>query len=238
MALEAQMSLPTGNFGNILAAYYAGEMGIPVNKFICASNENNVLTDFINTGVYDLGREFIHTSSPSMDILISSNLERLLYHVAGNDGDKVKELMEALGTEKKYEIDEKMKEGMARFVGGFANVDQVSDAIGKLFREDGYLIDTHTAVGYCVYADYREKTGDKTPTLLASTASAYKFAESVAKALGLPEEKDGFAYIEAVAKATGVPVPYGLKDLENKPVLHDRVVTVPEMPQAVLDALK
>ena len=230
--------VPTGNFGNILAAYYAGEMGIPVNKFICASNENNVLTDFINTGVYDLGREFIHTSSPSMDILISSNLERLLYHVAGNDGDKVKELMEALGTEKKYEIDEKMKEGMAKFVGGFANVDQVSDAIGKLFREDGYLIDTHTAVGYCVYADYREKTGDKTPALLASTASAYKFAESVAKALGLPEEKDGFAYIDAVAKATGVPVPYGLKDLESKPVLHDRVVAIPEMPQAVLDALK
>ena len=229
--------VPTGNFGNILAAYYAGCMGIPVNKFICASNENNVLTDFLNTGVYDLHRDFHHTSSPSMDILISSNLERLLYHFSGNDGNMIKGLMESLGTEKEYTVPPVIGEKLDKFYGGFADVDSVSAMIGKMYKEEGYLMDTHTAVGYCVYEDYRAKTGDETPTLLASTASAYKFAESVAKAIGLPEEANGFEYIKAVNKATGVPVPYGLKDLENKEVLHKGVVEVPDMPDAVWNAV-
>ena len=173
-----------------------------------------------------------------MDILISSNLERLLYLLSGCNGEEIKGLMEALATEKKYTVSDTIKEKLGKFYGGFATVDQVSDAIGRLYREEGYLMDTHTAVGYEVYEAYRKSTGDETPALLASTASAYKFAESVAKALGLPEEKDGFAYIRAVHEATGVEVPYGLKDLETRPVIHDRVVEIGEMEQAVLDALE
>lgn len=230
--------VPTGNFGNILAAYYAGKMGIPVGKLICASNKNKVLTDFFNTGVYDINREFYLTNSPSMDILISSNLERLLYHLSGNDGAEIKGLMEALETEKKYEVSAKIKEGLADFYGGFASVEETNAAIGDMYEKYGYLMDTHTAVAYKVYQDYVAETGDKTPTLIASTASAYKFADSVAKSIGLGEEANGFEYVKALAAKTGVRVPAGLKDLENKPVRHTGVIEVPEMPKAVEESVK
>lgn len=229
--------VPTGNFGNILAAYYAYKMGIPVNRFICASNENKVLTDFINTGIYDIRREFHLTNSPSMDILISSNLERLLYHLSGDDGEQIKALMEDLDGKKVYEVSDKIKEGLKVFYGGFATVEETNETIGKVYKEAGYLMDTHTAVAYKVYEDYKNATGDKIPAVIASTASPYKFADSVAKAIGLAECKDGFEYVRKVNEATGVPVPLGLKDLDKKPVLHTGVLDIDQMAQAVKDCL-
>ena len=235
---KVNIVVPTGNFGNILAAYYAGKLGIPVNRFICASNKNKVLTDFFNTGVYDINREFYLTNSPSMDILISSNLERLLYHLSGNDGGEIRALMEALDTKKHYEVSDKIKDGMKDFCGGFATVEETNEAIGRMYSEHGYLMDTHTAVAYKVYEDYVKETGDNTPTLIASTASAYKFADSVAHSIGLGEEKNGFEYVKALAAETGVRVPAGLKDLENKPVRHTGVIETDQMMQAVEDSVK
>jgi len=235
---KVNITVPTGNFGNILAAYYAGKMGIPVNKLICASNKNQVLTDFFNTGVYDINREFYLTNSPSMDILISSNLERLLYHLSGNNGEEIKALMTALDTEKRYEVSAKIKEGLADFVGGTASVEETNETIGKMYAEHEYLIDTHTAVAYKVYQDYVKGTGDETPTLIASTASAYKFADSAALSIGLGEEANGFEYVKALAAKTGVRVPAGLKDLENKPVRHESVIEVADMIKAVEESVK
>ena len=240
--------VPTGNFGNILAAYLAGKMGVPVGKLICASNENNVLTDFIRTGVYDARRDFHLTSSPSMDILISSNLERLLYLLEGRDGQAVGRWMEALEKEKVYEVSAGVKEGLQDFYGGFCDEEQTAAAIAALWNEDRYLVDTHTAVAYKVYEDYVAETGDKTPAVIASTASAYKFAPNVAQALGigagkvktmlgLEGEPSGFDYVKALEKYTGVKVPYGLKDLENKPVRHETVCDKDEMAAAVMEAL-
>ena len=217
--------VPTGNFGNILAAYYAKEMGVPIRKFICASNENKVLTDFINSGVYDAKRDFILTSSPSMDILISSNLERLLYHLAEGNSRQVASLMRSLDSEGFYEVSGRVKEGLSAFHGGCADMQTSHACLAKLYEEEGYLIDTHTAVGYSVYLDYVEKTGDYTKTIIASTASPYKFAGNVAKTLGLAEEPDEFAYIKEIFEMSKVPVPNGLKDLDKQPVLHDCVIS-------------
>lgn len=230
--------VPTGNFGNILAGYYAKQMGIPVNKFICASNENKVLTDFINTGVYDIKRDFYLTNSPSMDILISSNLERLLYHLSGGNGDEIKGLMENLDLQKCYEVSDKIKAAMVDFYGGYADVDTTNQTIGEMYEHHEYLMDTHTAVAYKVYEDYKKTTGDKTPTIIASTASAYKFAESVAKSIGLGEEENGFKYVEALAAKTGVQVPKGLKDLDKKTVRHTGVIDVDQMQDTVENCVK
>ena len=230
--------VPTGNFGNILAAWYAGQMGVPVNRFICASNKNRVLTDFFETGVYDTHREFYLTNSPSMDILISSNLERLLYHLSGDDGEEISRLMTSLEQDRHYEVSEKIREGMKMFSGGTATVEETNEAIGDMYRRNGYLMDTHTAVGYKVYRDYVKETGDTTPTLIASTASAYKFAESVAKSIGLPERESGFEYIEDIAKETGVRVPKALRDLDKKEIRHRGVITIEQMPEAVEESVK
>lgn len=229
--------VPTGNFGNILAAYYAGKMGIPMGKFICASNENKVLTDFIKTGTYDIRREFHLTNSPSMDILISSNLERLLYHLSGGNGAEIKSLMEALENDKVYTVSDQIKSGLSDFYGGFATVDETNETIGRVYSEYDYLMDTHTAVAYKVYENYVAETGDKTPTVIASTASPYKFADSVAKAIGLPKCSDGFEYVKAVNAKTSVNIPGGLKDLESKPIRHTGVLDVDQMPQSVKDSL-
>ena len=230
--------VPTGNFGNILAAYYAKQMGLPIDKLICASNKNNVLTDFINTGTYDIRRDFYMTNSPSMDILISSNLERPLYHLAGNNGAETKDLMEKLEKDKVYTVSDKVKAGMSEFYGGFCGVEETNAAIGKMYKENGYLMDTHTAVGYKVYEDYRRETGDTKPTLVASTASAYKFAESVGEAIGLPKQDNGFEAIAAVNKETGVRVPKGLKDLDKKEIRHKDVIEIKDMPEAVYKSVK
>ena len=230
--------VPTGNFGNILAAYYAKQMGIPIGKLICASNENKVLTDFINTGIYDIARDFYLTNSPSMDILISSNLERLLYHLSGSNGAEISALMENLDKNKKYEVSEKIKAGLADFWAGFATIEETNEAIGKMYDENGYLMDTHTAVAYKVYEDYKKATGDQTPAIIASTASAYKFADSVAASIGLVVEKDGFANVQALNSKTGVRIPAGLKGLESKEIRHKGVLDKDEMTGAVRKALK
>lgn len=230
--------VPTGNFGNILAAYYAGQMGIPVKKFICASNENKVLTDFLNTGTYSLHREFYMTNSPSMDILISSNLERLLYHLSGGDGDEIRDLMGRLEIDRKYTVSPKIKYALDHFYGGYADMKRTNETIGEMYRNHGYLIDTHTAVAYRVYEDYVAYTGDKTISLVASTASAYKFADSVCEAIGIGKGKDGFDSVRRLAYETSVKIPSGLKDLDQKEIRHRGVLNLNEMPQAVLDSLK
>lgn len=229
--------VPTGNFGNILAAYYAKNMGIPVNKLICASNKNKVLTDFIRTGVYDTNREFYLTNSPSMDILISSNLERLLYHLSGENGAEIKGLMEQLEHDKKYEVSDRIKEGMGAFYGGFCTVEETNETIGSMYREHGYLMDTHTAVAYKVYDDYRKETGDETPAVIASTASAYKFAASVADAIGLEHRDNEFEYIEDVHKETGVAIPKGLQNLDKKEVRHTGRIAAADMESVVEESV-
>jgi len=229
--------VPTGNFGNILAAYYAGEIGVPISRLLCASNENNVLTDFLRTGVYDARREFIVTSSPSMDILVSSNLERLLWQLAGKSAARVRALMEGLEREGYYDFAGAADPGSAdlqdpdtqgifggTFYGGCADMKRAHGALADLWKREGYLIDTHTAVGYAVWKDYVKETGDHAPTIIASTASPYKFAGSVSAAIGLPPPADEFEAVRALAAHTGVPVPECLRDLDQKPVLHGAVI--------------
>lgn len=173
-----------------------------------------------------------------MDILISSNLERLLYHLSEGKGPEIRDLMEQLESAKHYEVSAAIRSGLKDFYGGFADVEATNKTIGEMYRNNGYLIDTHTAVAYKVYSDYRKTTGDQTPTLIASTASAYKFAESVAKSIGLPEQPDGFRYIEEVASGTGVRVPRGLKDLDKKEVRHSGVIEISQMEDTVAEALR
>lgn len=230
--------VPTGNFGNILAAWYAYKMGLPVGRLICASNENNILTDLINTGVYDMNRKFVVTSSPSMDILVSSNLERLLWHLSGENSEEVCGYMDSLASTGKYKLKAATKDAMSDILyGGYANMDSAHETIARLWTDEHYLVDTHTAVGYSVYLKYREETGDDTKTIIASTASPYKFADTVAESLGVSHRKDGFAYIEALHDWTDVPIPQGLKYLESKPILFNTTVDYSDMRNAVLSAL-
>ena len=231
--------VPTGNFGNILAAYYAGEMGVPVGKLICASNRNNVLTDFLTTGVYDRNRSFYNTSSPSMDILISSNLERLLFALTGQDDAQVREYMTALNSQGRYEVTEGLKtELSARFAAGFCDEEQTAAAIGAMWKEHGYLIDPHTAVAFHVLDEYREKTGDQTPTVVASTASPFKFCDSVLTALGETELAEGVALLDQLAAHTGCPAPGPLSGLKDKAPRFDQWVEKEAMEQVVKDFLK
>jgi threonine synthase len=229
--------VPTGNFGNILAAWYAKQMGTPIDKFICASNENNVLTDFINTGVYDANREFILTCSPSMDILISSNLERLLWHLSGGNSSEIRAYMSSLANTGRYEVSEKIREGMSDFASGYATMRQTHDVISKMWIDEGYLIDTHTAVAKAVYDDYVLRTSDRTPAIIVSTASAYKFADKVADCLGLPKAADEFAYIDLLHEATGANIPEGLRGLAGKVVTQDNLIDVSEMKEGVLTSV-
>lgn len=235
---EINIVVPTGNFGNILAAYYASLMGLPVHKFICASNENKVLTDFINTGVYDARREFYLTNSPSMDILISSNLERLLYHLSGGNSAEIKNLMTKLDQDKHYEVSDTIKEGLSKFYGGFADVKDTNETIGKMYRENNYLFDTHTAVAYKVYEDYVRETGDKTPTIIASTASPFKFARSVAESIGIKDCRDDFEFVEELSRVTGVEIPEGLRNLNKREVRHKDIIDIDNMKQSVLDSIE
>ncbi|MBO5517200.1 MAG: threonine synthase [Firmicutes bacterium] len=230
--------VPSGNFGNILSAYYAKQMGVPVNKLICASNKNKVLTDFFHTGVYDARRDFYVTNAPSMDIIISSNLERLLYHLSGCDDAAVRAMMDALAEEKHYEASPAIREGLKDFAAGFATEEEILAAIGEIYREDHYLMDTHTAVAYKVYRDYKDQTGDETPTVIASTASPYKFAAAVSGAIGLPKAEDEFAAIDALNAASGVRVPYGLKDLKSREILHKGAIAREDMKDFVRETIK
>ena len=230
--------VPTGNFGNILAAYYAKEMGLPIAKFICASNDNKVLYDFFETGVYDRNREFILTTSPSMDILISSNLERLIYRIAGDDAEKNAELMKALTSDGKYEITEDMKNNLAEFYGNYASEAETAETIKKVYESDNYIMDTHTAVAACVYDKYVAATGDQTPTVIASTASPYKFTRSVMEAIDVAyASQSDFELVDELNKLSGVAVPQAIEDIRSAAVLHDTVCDKSEMEATVRSIL-
>lgn len=226
--------VPTGNFGNILAAYYAKNMGLPIDKLVCASNDNKVLYDFFQTGTYDKNREFILTTSPSMDILISSNLERLIYKIAGNDADKCADLMKALSTKGVYDITEDMKENLSDFVGGYTDETKTAATIKAMYDKEGYVMDTHTAVASGVYKDYAEKSGDKTPTVIASTASPYKFTRSVMNAIDSKYDAMGdFELVDELCKLSGVKVPNAIEEIRTAPVLHDIVCDSDKMQDTV-----
>ena len=237
---KVNITVPTGNFGNILAAFYAMNMGLPVNKFICASNANNVLTDFLATGTYDRNRNFYATMSPSMDILISSNLERLLYHLTGNDDAKVAGYMKSLSETGKYTVDDSVKAKLDElFFGGSCDDKGTQATIKKTYDEEHYLCDTHTAVAVNVYEQYVEKTGDKaTPAIIASTASPYKFAKNVLGSIA-PEavSDDEFATVKELSKLTGTEVPKPLAELENAEVRFTTTCAADEMKDVVLKAL-
>ncbi|QEK11551.1 threonine synthase [Crassaminicella thermophila] len=231
--------VPTGNFGNILAGYYAKRMGLPINKLICASNENNVLSDFLNTGIYDINRDFILTKSPSMDILISSNLERLLYEISDQDEELIRTMMSQLeNEEKKYNIKESMKKNLSDFYGGFANDDETLITIKKVYDASNYVIDTHTAVAYKVYEQYKEETNDESKTVIVSTASPYKFTKSVLDGLmDKNYEENEFEMIKLLSKLTGLHIPEPIKDLDKKPILHHIECEKQEMKAVVADIL-
>ena len=235
---EINVVVPTGNFGNILAAYYAKQMGLPVHKLICASNDNKVLYDFFRTGTYDRKRDFILTTSPSMDILISSNLERLIYRIAGGDAKKCAELMQSLTAGGEYTITEDMKAQLADFYGNYCTEDETAKTIAEIFKDSHYVIDTHTAVAAGVYDKYVKDTNDTTPTVIASTASPYKFTRSVMEALGADTDgKDDFALADELSALSGVKLPQAVETIRTAPVLHNRVVDAPDMPKAVKDIL-
>ena len=227
--------VPTGNFGNILAAFYAKNMGVPIAKLICASNENKVLFDFFRTGTYDRNRDFILTSSPSMDILISSNLERLIYRIAGNDAAKNAELMKSLSTTGKYEITPEMKALLDDFYGNYTSEQETADVIADLYEKTGYIIDTHTAVAAGVYHKYKAETKDtETKTVIASTASPFKFTRSVMDAIDKKyDSMSDFELVDELSRIGNVAVPQAIEDIRSAAVLHDTVCEVDEMPAVV-----
>lgn len=226
--------VPTGNFGNILAAYYAKNMGVPIDKLICASNDNKVLFDFFQTGTYDRNREFILTSSPSMDILISSNLERLIYKISGEDAEKNAALMESLSKTGKYEIDAAMKEKLTDFRGGYSTEAECFAKIRSLYEDCGYVIDTHTGVAAAAYDKYVKETGDDKVTVIASTASPYKFARSVMDAIDSKYDKlSDFALIDELCKVSGVDIPQAIEEIRSAEVLHKTVCEKDEMKDVV-----
>lgn len=222
--------VPTGNFGNILAAFYAKNMGLPIGKLICASNENKVLYDFFATGEYDRNREFVLTNSPSMDILISSNLERLIYRIAGNSAKKNAELMASLKETGKYTITDDMKAALSDFYGNYATEEEDASTIKKLYDDTGYVIDTHTAVAAAVHDKYVKETGDTTKAVIASTASPYKFTRSVMNAIDSKyDSMTDFELVDELCKLSNVDVPQAIEDIRTAPVLHNTVCEVNEM---------
>ena len=235
---EINVVVPTGNFGNILAAYYAKNMGIPIAKLICASNENKVLYDFFQTGTYDRNREFVLTTSPSMDILISSNLERLIYKISGEDARKDTDLMTELKTKGSYAITGEMKANLADFAAGYATEEQVAKTIHDIYEDTGYVMDTHTAVAATVYKAYREDSKDDRKTVIASTASPYKFAGSVMSAID-PKYKgqDDFKLIEELQKVSGTELPNAIKEIMNAEIRHNTEGDVDQMEQTVKNIL-
>ena len=236
---KVNFCVPTGNFGNILAGYYAMKMGLPVNRLICASNANNVLTDFIKTGTYDKNRPFHTTVSPSMDILISSNLERLLFDLSGMDDSQVRGWMEKLASEGKYTVTDEVKAKLdAVFSGGFCDDDTTRSVIGSLYKDNGYLIDTHTAVAYKVLCDYRSETGDNTPAVVVSTASPYKFCDAVLEALGETADAPGLELVDKLSTVTGTAVPKPLERLKSKARRFTESVEKTEMKDVVEKFLK
>ena len=230
--------VPTGNFGNILAAYFAKQMGIPIDKLICASNENKVLFDFFQTGVYDKNREFILTNSPSMDILISSNLERLIYMIAGQDANKNSELMQALKSKGVYELTDVMKANLDDFAAGYATEAEVRETIAEVYKKTGYVIDTHTAVAAKVCKAYQDASKDEKKTVIASTASPYKFARSVMTAIDDKYDAlEEFDLIDSLEVISNVDIPNAVEEIRNAEVLHTRECDADKMEETVKDIL-
>lgn len=235
---EINVTVPTGNFGNILAAYYAKEMGLPIGKLICASNENKVLFDFFQNGVYDRHRDFILTTSPSMDILISSNLERLIYNISGEDAEQNARFMKMLRTEGNYEITSNMQKNLKDFSAGYAREDQASDMIAGIYDRAGYIMDTHTAVAAYVYQRYAEESRDQRKTVIVSTASPYKFSKSVMSSI---DEKysqwEELELISELKRISGVEIPGAIKEIMDAKILHSRECAPDEMAAVVKEIL-
>ncbi len=230
--------VPTGNFGNILAAFYAKQMGLPIDKLICASNDNKVLYDFFCSGTYDRNRDFVLTSSPSMDILISSNLERLIYRIAGDDPEKNKELMDALNQGGVYTITDEMKNQLSDFYGNYANEKETTEKIQELYDSTGYVIDTHTAVASCVYDKYKKETKDVKPAVIASTASPYKFTRSVMNAIDHKyDTMEDFELVDMLSEISKTEVPKAIEEIRTAPIMHNHVCEKNEMKQVVMDFL-
>ena len=239
MGDKVNFCVPTGNFGDILAAYYAERMGLPVKKLICASNRNDVLTDFLRTGTYDRNRPFHTTMSPSMDILVSSNLERLLFDLSGGDDALVRGYMEALASSGRYTVTDAILEKLhTLFWAGFSTEEETLSTIARYEKDYGYLIDTHSAVAAHVMEQYRAETGDKTPTVFASTASPYKFCNHVLRAIGQDVKGDGVELLEQLHAASGVAIPKRLAALKNKTRRFDLAVEKPQMDGVVLSFLR
>ena len=231
--------VPTGNFGNILAAYYAKNLGVPIAKLICASNDNKVLYDFFQTGTYDKNREFVLTTSPSMDILISSNLERLIYLICGEDSEKTKELMEELKTTGKYTITPEMKEKLADFVAGYSTEEETAESIRDTYKKTGYVMDTHTAVAAHVCGQYRAQSNDQTKCVIASTASPYKFVKSVMSAIDTENANaDEFDLLPKLQEVSGVPMPQAIKDILDAKILHNLECDADKMKDTVKGILE
>ncbi|UYI91930.1 MAG: threonine synthase [Anaerostipes hadrus] len=227
--------VPTGNFGNILASYYAKQMGIPIGKFVCASNKNKVLFDFFETGKYDRNREFYVTTSPSMDILISSNLERMIYRIAGNDAKQCAKFMAALTKDGEYVITDAMKAELSEFFGAFGSEEETAVKIKEVYDKEGYVMDTHTAVAAVAYDKYKAATGDdKTPTVIASTASPYKFTRSVMNAIDPAyDAEDDFELVDELNKVSKTAIPKAIEEIRTAPVLHDTVCETAAMEDEV-----
>lgn len=235
---QINVVVPTGNFGNILAAFYAKQMGLPINRLICASNENKVLYDFFTSGTYDRNRDFVLTSSPSMDILISSNLERLIYKIAGEDPEKNLELMNELKQTGQYSITEEMRLQLADFYGNYASEEETAQTIHDLYDKTGYVIDTHTAVASCVYKKYKQETRDEKTAVIASTASPYKFTRSVMNAIDNKyDTMDDFELVDKLSELSGTAVPGAVEEIRTAPVVHNHVCDRSEMKQTVMDFL-
>lgn len=235
---KINVCVPTGNFGNILAAYIGKRMGLPINKFICASNENKVLFDFFENGIYNKNREFVLTSSPSMDILISSNLERLIYLSCGCDGEFTTKLMKDLAENGKYEITSQMKDFMKDFIGGYADERRNFRGIKSLYYDTGYIIDTHTGVAFAVYEDYKKMAHDAAKTVIVSTASPYKFAENVLEAIeGRRRNIGDFEVMEKLHEIGAPDIPKAINDIKNAAIIHTRECDSTEMKKAVEDIL-
>lgn len=227
--------VPTGNFGNILAAFYAKNMGVPIAKLICASNENKVLYDFFESGCYDRNRDFILTNSPSMDILISSNLERLIYRICGNDTAANAEFMKSLSENGKYQITDEMKAQLKDFYGNYTDEAGTKQEIRDVYEKTGYILDTHTAVASSVYRKYRKDTDDKTVTVIASTASPFKFTRSVMDAIDSEKyaSMSDFELVDELSKIGNVAIPNAIEEIRTAPVVHDIICEVEEMPKVV-----
>ncbi len=231
---EINVVVPTGNFGNILACYYAKRMGLPIDKLICASNENNILTDFFNTNIYDKRRNLALTSSPSMDILVSSNLERLLYHL-NEDEDLVKEAMTNLNEQGVFEVQDM---DISDFYGNYAREEEVASEIERVYKRYNYLIDSHTAVASKVYTKYRYEYGDYKRTIIVSTASPFKFPNIVASSIEIDiKNEDEFSIIESLSEKTGLDIPMEIKTLKDKKILHDNVIDKSNMKQSIVEFL-